>query len=85
MLALEEQHVAADRFQDRQQAVQELVAALQVQQHLQGQSFVATQKRKAAMSELDRWMAKFIKRARVAFDNNEEQLHKLGIGVKVRS
>lgn len=83
--ALAEQHVASDRFAGRIEAVDALINALQVQQHLQGQVFVTTQKRREAMKALDDWMTTFIRDARYVFNENEEQLRKLGVGVRVKS
>ena len=83
--ALADQFIATDRFVVRQNQLSELVTALQEQQFLQGKSVVTNRKRRAAMKELDAWMTDFIRMARATFGNNEEQLRKLGIGVKVRS
>ena len=85
MLALEGQYIDLERFTIRREQLKDLVEAMQVQQHLEGKSIVASQNRREAMRQLDKWMGRFIRRARSAFDDNEEQLRKLGIGVKVRS
>ena len=84
LAALAEQHIVADRFTVRQGEIASLVEALNARQHLQGKAIVATQKRKAAMDELDAWMKVFIRRARVALDDDEEQIRKLGVGVRVK-
>lgn len=84
LAALAEQHIAADRFIVRQGDIASLVEGLNIRQHLQGKAVVATQKRKAAMDKLDAWMKVFIRRARVALDGDEEQIRKLGVGVRVK-
>ena len=82
--ALADQHIGMERFTVRQDQMKDLINALQVQQHLLGKASVTVQKRKAAMKELDIWMTDFIRMARARFGRNEEQLRKLGIGVKIR-
>ena len=59
-----------------------LEAAILEQQRVIGEVRLATEKRRMAMDALDGWMKRFIRVARIAFQEDKARLRKLGILVK---
>ena len=70
-------------IESRQADLQLLIEAIQDQQHKRAEAQVATQRKRAALKEMDDWMTTFLGIARQAFKGDRKQLEKLGLAAKV--
>ena len=62
-------------------AVEAVYAARNVREDEAGEAQTATEARDAALAALDRWMGDFLQVARVAFEDDPQQLERLGVQV----
>jgi len=81
----EEYNLTIELFRIRLEDVNRLMQAIQAQQYQKGVFRTATQERREAMQQLDAWMSRFIKMARLVFYGEEEKLRKLHIHSRPRN
>ena len=79
----EEYSLTFELFQMRLEDINRLIQAIQTQQYQKGVFRTAVQERREAMQQLDVWMSRFIKMARLVFYGEEEQLRKLHIHSRI--
>lgn len=79
--ALGEYNVTSEDLQEGRAQVQAVAEANSVQEQEKGDAQDATEARDAAVDALDEWMSDFFSIARVALDDQPQQLEKLGIVV----
>lgn len=83
--ALEQYGVLRQELEDNQEMLRQMIELLSLQKQAQSQEQVISQQKQQAYEVVRQWYAKFIKLARLAFEDNPQQLEAMGIVVKAKA